>query len=47
MLEAHFAGLKAGLNLTAEQQKNWPAFEAAIREAARAREEAGGKCANI
>ncbi|MGO8799089.1 MAG: Spy/CpxP family protein refolding chaperone [Roseiarcus sp.] len=40
MLEAHLAGLKAGLNLTAEQQKNWPAFEAAIREAARAREEA-------
>jgi len=40
MLEAHLAGMKAGLNLTAEQEKNWPAFEAAIREAAKAREEA-------
>ena len=39
MLEAHLAGMKAGLKLTAEQEKNWPAFEAAIREAAKAREE--------
>ena len=39
MLEAHIAGMKAGLTLTAEQEKNWPAFEAAIREAAKAREE--------
>jgi hypothetical protein len=39
MLEAHLAGMKAGLNLTTKQEKNWPPFEAAIREAAKAREE--------
>lgn len=39
MLDAHLAGMKAGLKLTAEQEKNWPPFEAAIREAAKAREE--------
>lgn len=37
MLDAHLAGMKAGLKLTAEQEKNWPAFEAAIRDAAKAR----------
>jgi hypothetical protein len=30
--DARIAGLKAGLKLTAEQDKNWPAVEAAIRE---------------
>jgi zinc resistance-associated protein len=30
--EARLAGLKAGLTLTAEQEKNWPAFEQAARE---------------
>jgi hypothetical protein len=35
MLEAHIAGMKAGLALTAEQQKNWPPLEAAIRAAAK------------
>jgi zinc resistance-associated protein len=30
--EARLAGLKAGLALTPEQEKNWPAFEAAARE---------------
>jgi len=30
--EARLAALKAGLTLTAEQEKNWPAFEAAARE---------------
>jgi LTXXQ motif family protein len=39
MLEAHLAGMKAGLKLTAEQEKNWPAFEAAIRDVAKARAE--------
>jgi hypothetical protein len=39
MLEAHIAGMKAGLALTAEQEKNWAPFEAAIRAAAAAREE--------
>jgi LTXXQ motif family protein len=37
LLDAHLAGMKAGLKLTADQEKNWPAFEAAVREAARAR----------
>jgi zinc resistance-associated protein len=37
MLGAHLAAMKAGLKLTAEQEKNWPAFEAAIREAEKAR----------
>jgi hypothetical protein len=37
LLEAHLAGMKAGLKLNAEQAKNWPAFESAIRDAARAR----------
>ena len=27
-----FAGLKAGLQLTSEQEKNWPAFEQAMRD---------------
>src|SRR5580704_2791483 len=39
MLDAHLAGMKAGLKLTADQEKNWPAFEAAVREAAKARAE--------
>src|SRR2546430_8795422 len=30
--EARLAGLKAGLAFTAEQEKNWSAFEAAARE---------------
>ena len=30
--EARLAGLKAGLTLSAEQEKNWPAFEQAARD---------------
>lgn len=30
--EARIAGLKAGLTLTPEQEKNWPAFEQAARD---------------
>src|ERR1700758_864751 len=30
--EARLAALKAGLTLTPEQEKNWPAFEQAARE---------------
>ena len=30
--EARLAGLKAGLTLTPEQERNWPAFEQATRE---------------
>ena len=37
MLDAHLAGMKAGLKLTDEQAKNWPAFETAVREAEKAR----------
>jgi len=35
--EARLAGLKAGLALTPEQEKNWPAFEEAAREFAKLR----------
>lgn len=37
LTDARIAGLKAGLKLTAEQEKNWPAVEAAIRDLAKAR----------
>jgi hypothetical protein len=35
--DARVAALKAGLKLTAEQEKNWPAVETAIRETAKQR----------
>jgi zinc resistance-associated protein len=35
--EARLAGLKAGLTLTTEQEKNWPAFEQAAREVGKLR----------
>ena len=37
--EARLAALKAGLALTAEQEKNWPAFEQAARELSKLRME--------
>lgn len=37
LLEAHLAGTKEGLKVNDEQARNWPAFESAIRVAARAR----------
>lgn len=37
LTDAHIAALKAGLKLTPAQEKNWPAFEAALRDAAKAR----------
>ena len=40
MLDAHLAGMKAALKLTPDQEKNWAAFEGAVREAAQARREA-------
>ncbi len=40
MLDAHLAGMEAGLHLTPEQQKLWPPFETAVRDAAKARMEA-------
>ena len=35
--DARIAGVKAGLQLTAEQEKNWPAVETAIRDLAKQR----------
>lgn len=35
--DARIAALKTGLKLTPEQEKNWPAVEAAIRDLAKAR----------
>jgi LTXXQ motif family protein len=40
MLDAHLAGFKAGLKLTADQEKMWAPFESAIRGAAKERGEA-------
>ena len=40
MLDAHLAGFKAGLKLTADQEKLWAPFESAIRDAAKARMDA-------
>src|ERR1700678_3230520 len=37
LLDAHLAGMKAGLKLNEQQAKNWPAFESAVRDAAKAR----------
>ena len=37
MTDARIAGLKAGLKLNAEQEKNWPAVETAIRDLAKQR----------
>jgi zinc resistance-associated protein len=37
--EARLAALKAGLTLTPEQEKNWPAFEQAARDMAKQRAE--------
>ena len=37
--DARVAGLKAGLQLTPEQEKKWPAVEQAIRDTAKARQE--------
>ncbi|MBO0758345.1 MAG: Spy/CpxP family protein refolding chaperone [Bradyrhizobiaceae bacterium] len=38
-IDARVAALKAGLELTPDQQKNWPAFEQAYREVAKLRTE--------
>ena len=37
--DARIAGLKAGLKLTAEQEKHWPALEKALRDGAKLRSE--------
>jgi hypothetical protein len=43
LLDARLAGLKAGLKLTAAQEKNWPALETAIRDHAKARAAEGAE----
>src|SRR5208283_1230182 len=35
LLDAKLGGLKAGLKLTPDQEKLWPPFEAAVRDAAK------------
>ena len=40
VLDAKLTGMHAALSLTPEQDKNWAPFEAAVREAAKARREA-------
>jgi hypothetical protein len=37
LLDAHLAGMKVGLKLNEQQAKIWPAFESAVRGAAKAR----------
>jgi hypothetical protein len=37
LADARIAALKAGLKLTPDQEKNWPALETALRERAKAR----------
>jgi zinc resistance-associated protein len=37
--DARIAGLKAGLQLTPDQEKNWPAVEQAMRDMAQAKQE--------
>jgi zinc resistance-associated protein len=37
--DARIAALKAGLRLTPDQEKNWPAFETALRDIAKTRQE--------
>jgi hypothetical protein len=37
LTDARIAGLKAGLKLTPEQEKNWPAVETAMRDLAKQR----------
>jgi hypothetical protein len=39
LLDAGLAGLKAGLKLTSDQEKLWPPFETAVRDAAKLRME--------
>jgi hypothetical protein len=40
VLDAKLAGMKAGLKLTPDQEKLWPPFEAAVRDAAKMRMDA-------
>jgi hypothetical protein len=43
MLDAKLAGMKAGLSLTADQEKLWSPFEAAVKDADKSRMDAMGE----
>jgi hypothetical protein len=43
LLDAKLAGMKAGLQLTPDQEKLWAPFESAVKDAAKARMEAMGQ----
>src|ERR1700684_1701625 len=43
MLDAKLAGMKAGLGLTADQEKLWSPFESAVKEADKSRVDAMGE----
>jgi hypothetical protein len=43
MLDAKLAGMKAGLGLTADQEKLWTPFEAAVKDADKSRMDAMGQ----
>ena len=43
MLDAKLAGMKAGLGLTADQEKLWSPFESAVKEADKSRMDAMGE----
>jgi hypothetical protein len=43
MLDAKLAGMKAGLQLTPDQEKLWAPFESAVKDTAKARMEAMGR----
>ena len=43
MLDAKLAGMKAGLGLTADQEKLWSPFESAVKEAGKSRMDAMGE----
>jgi hypothetical protein len=43
MLDAKLAGMKAGLGLTADQEKLWSAFESAVKDADKSRMDAMGE----
>ncbi len=43
MLDAKLAGMKAGLGLTADQEKLWGAFESAVKDADKSRIDAMGQ----
>ena len=47
MLDASLAGMKAGLKLTPDQEKNWGPFEQAVRDAAKARQDAMSKMMDL